>query len=164
MCGLLLLATMINYIDRLTLNLMAKRIMDAFGLDDHDYGQLESAFGSAFALGAIVMGFLVDRWNVRWLYPAAVILWSLAGFATGLVQGFAALLTAASCSAERGRQLALRPAHHPAHPDTRGTHAGQQHLAKRRRHRRHPDADARHGLCAGRTAGVCPSWSSAAWG
>jgi len=91
-CGLLLLATMINYIDRLTLNLMAKPIMEAFHLDDRNYGQLESAFGSAFALGAIVMGFLADRWNIRGLYPAAVILWSLAGFATGLVNGFAALL------------------------------------------------------------------------
>ena len=92
MCGLLLLATMINYMDRLTLNLMASRIKVAFDLDNRDYGQLESAFGSAFALGAIVMGFLADRWNVRWLYPAAVLLWSLAGFATGLVDGFAALL------------------------------------------------------------------------
>ena len=91
-CGLLLLATMINYMDRLTLNLMASRIKVAFGLDNRDYAQLESAFGSAFALGAIVMGFLADRWNVRWLYPAAVLLWSLAGFATGLVDGFAALL------------------------------------------------------------------------
>src|SRR5262245_45427832 len=54
-CGLLLLATMVNYIDRLTLNLMAKPIMTAFDLDPADYGQLESAFGTAFALGAIVM-------------------------------------------------------------------------------------------------------------
>jgi ACS family hexuronate transporter-like MFS transporter len=84
-CGLLLLATMINYMDRLTLNLMAKPIMAAFGLSDREYGQLESAFGSAFALGAIVVGWLVDRWNVRWVYPASVLLWSLAGFATGLV-------------------------------------------------------------------------------
>jgi ACS family hexuronate transporter-like MFS transporter len=84
-CGLLLMATMINYMDRLTLNLMAKPIMDAFQIKEDKYGQLESAFGSAFALGAIIVGWFADRWSVRWIYPAAVLLWSLAGFATGLV-------------------------------------------------------------------------------
>jgi ACS family hexuronate transporter-like MFS transporter len=91
-CALLLLGTMINYMDRLTLNQMAKPIMDAFGLEPREYGQLESAFGVAFALGAILMGWFADRWNVFWIYPAAVLLWSMAGFATGLAQGFATLL------------------------------------------------------------------------
>jgi ACS family hexuronate transporter-like MFS transporter len=94
-CGLLLMATMINYMDRLTLNLMAKPIMEAFQIKEDKYGQLESAFGSAFALGAIIAGWFADRWNVRWIYPAAVLLWSLAGFATGLVPEhlFVALLS-----------------------------------------------------------------------
>ncbi len=91
-CGLLLLATMINYVDRLTVNLMSEEIKGAFSLNDRDYGYLESGFGSAFALGAIIMGFLADRVNVRLLYPLAVIGWSLAGFATGLAQGFTSLL------------------------------------------------------------------------
>src|SRR5947209_17553958 len=91
-CGLLLLATMINYMDRLTLNLMSEPIMRQFGLSERDYGRLESAFGTAFAFGAIIMGWFADRWNVRWLYPLAVIVWSLAGFATGLAQGFLTLL------------------------------------------------------------------------
>jgi ACS family hexuronate transporter-like MFS transporter len=88
----LLLATMVNYIDRLTINLMAKPIMAEFNLDEGGYGQLESAFGSAFALGAIIMGWFADRWNIRWIYPAAVLAWSLAGFCTGLAQGFASLI------------------------------------------------------------------------
>src|SRR6266478_4911746 len=87
-CGLLLLATMLNYMDRLTLNLMAVRIMDDFQLDERHYGQLESAFAFAFALGAIVVGWMADRWNVRWIYPIAVLAWSAAGFATGLAHGF----------------------------------------------------------------------------
>src|SRR5262249_52113674 len=91
-CGLLLLATMINYMDRLTLNLLSKPIMDTFELDARDYALLESAFARAFALGAIVAGWLADRWNVRWMYALAVLAWSLAGFATGLVTGFLALL------------------------------------------------------------------------
>jgi ACS family hexuronate transporter-like MFS transporter len=83
---------MINYMDRLTLNQMAGPIMTEFGLQPREYGQLESAFGAAFALGAILMGVLADRRNVRGLYPAAVLLWSLAGFLTGLAGGFLSLL------------------------------------------------------------------------
>jgi ACS family hexuronate transporter-like MFS transporter len=91
-CGLLLLATTINYMDRLTLNQLSVPIMKAFDLDARGYAQLEAAFANAFALGAIVMGWLVDRWGARWIYPAAVLAWSLAGFATGLAQTFAVLL------------------------------------------------------------------------
>jgi len=83
---------MVNYMDRLTLNQMARPIMTEFGMNARDYGQLESAFGVAFALGAILMGWMADRWNVRSVYAAAVLLWSLAGFLTGLAQGFATLL------------------------------------------------------------------------
>ncbi len=91
-CGLLLLATMVNYMDRLTLNLQSKTLMTHFGFEEDGYGLLEGAFGSAFAIGAIVMGWLADRMNVRLLYPLAVLLWSLAGLATGLVGTFALLL------------------------------------------------------------------------
>jgi MFS family permease len=91
-CGLLLLATMLNYMDRQTLTLTAARILRELRLDERHYGQLESAFAFAFALGAIVFGWMADRWNVTWVYPAAVLAWSAAGFATGLSQGFVGLL------------------------------------------------------------------------
>src|SRR5262245_928420 len=83
-CGLLLLATMINYMDRLTLNQLSKQIIDHFGKSALEYGWLESAFGSAFAIGAIIFGWMADRWNPRGIYALAVLAWSLAGFATGL--------------------------------------------------------------------------------
>src|SRR6516162_10301350 len=84
-CGLLLLATMLNYMDRLTLNLTAPLVMHTFRLDEADYGRLESVFAFAFALGSICFGWLADRINVRWLYPLAVLAWSMAGFSAGLV-------------------------------------------------------------------------------
>jgi ACS family hexuronate transporter-like MFS transporter len=92
-CGLLLLATMINYMDRLTLNQSAKRIKDELGLNNEQYGQIESGFGVAFAVGALGMGLAVDRWNVRWVFPAALLGWSAAGFLTGFSQTFFHLLT-----------------------------------------------------------------------
>src|SRR5262249_52270288 len=91
-CGLLLLATMINYMDRLTVNLTAKRIKDELSLTNEQYGDIEFAFGIAFALGAVVAGSLVDRWNVRWVYPAALLGWSAAGFVTGFAQTLAQLM------------------------------------------------------------------------
>ncbi|MFO0876385.1 MAG: MFS transporter [Gemmataceae bacterium] len=92
-CGLLLMATMINYMDRLTLNLLAKYILEDLGLTVKHYAMIESGFALAFALGAIVCGFIVDRWNVFWVYPLAVLAWSAAGFFTGFASGFATLLT-----------------------------------------------------------------------
>jgi MFS family permease len=83
---------MLNYMDRLTLNLTGVQIMRDFGLDERGYGRLESAFAFAFALGAIIFGWLADRWPVRWLYPAAVLAWSVAGFSTGLATTFLHLL------------------------------------------------------------------------
>jgi len=91
-CGLLLLATMLNYMDRLTLNQMSLRIKEDFELDNKGYGWLESAFGLAFAAGAICGGWMVDRWNVRWVYPTAVLFWSAAGGLTGLVTEYNELL------------------------------------------------------------------------
>src|SRR3954447_21932831 len=83
-CCLLLLATMINYMDRLTLNLLADHINKDLGLSLNDYGSIEAGFALAFAAGAICFGFIVDRWNAFWVYPLAVIGWSAAGFATGM--------------------------------------------------------------------------------
>lgn len=121
-CGLLLLATTINYMDRLTLNLQKEELGKYFGFNNYGYGLLEAAFGSAFAIGAIVMGWLADRVNVRLLYPAAVLLWSLAGLATGLVDTFALLLVCrfALGFAEAGNwPCALRTTQHILPPEKR---------------------------------------------
>jgi len=81
-CGLLFLATMMMYMDRQTLAESISRIMAELHLDETHYGQMEKGFGLAFALGAIVLGMIADRVSVRWLYPAVLTGWSLAGVAT----------------------------------------------------------------------------------
>jgi ACS family hexuronate transporter-like MFS transporter len=92
-CGLLLLATMINYMDRLTLNQAAKQIMSELDFDEEDYGKVEFAFGLAFAVGALVFGRVADRVNVRLFFPGALFGWSMAGFVTGFAGNFGQLLT-----------------------------------------------------------------------
>ena len=91
-CGLLLLASTINYMDRQTLSNTSKRITDEFKLSDEQYGNLELAFGLAFACGATVFGIIADKTSVRWLYPIVLLLWSMMGFLTGFVETYAGLL------------------------------------------------------------------------
>jgi ACS family hexuronate transporter-like MFS transporter len=90
-CGLLLLATMINYLDRQTLPSMAPRIQRELGLNDYQYGQLERGFGLAFATGAALSGLIADRVNLRWFYPLILLLWSAMGILTGFVGEFTVL-------------------------------------------------------------------------
>ncbi len=91
-CFLLLLATVVNYMDRLTANTLAIEIQREFQLDNEQYGQLELAFGLAFAAGSLLFGWLVDRVGVFWLYPVALVGWSAMGFLTGLSRSFRDLM------------------------------------------------------------------------
>src|SRR5688500_9967661 len=91
-CGLLLLASAINYMDRQTLANAAVRISREFGLNQEQYGNVEAVFGYAFAAGSLLFGWLADRVSVRWLYALVLALWSLAGFATGFVRNYDELL------------------------------------------------------------------------
>jgi MFS transporter, ACS family, hexuronate transporter len=91
-CGLLLFATTLNYLDRVALNALAKPLMSEFRFGDGEYANLESAFAVAFGLGTLFAGWLVDRVNVRWVYPAMVFGWSLAGFCTGFASSFTMLM------------------------------------------------------------------------
>lgn len=90
-CVLLLLASTLNYMDRLTLNQTSPRIKDAFGIDNFWYSVLESVFTVGFALGTLATGVLVDRVGVRRVYPVVVLGWSAFGFLTGFAPGYWAL-------------------------------------------------------------------------
>lgn len=87
-CGILLLATMLNYMDRVTLNTLGDTITDELHLSKAQYGQFELAFGLAFAAGSLGFGMLADRVSIGWLYPAIVVAWSLVGLLTGFADGF----------------------------------------------------------------------------
>ena len=90
--GLLLLATMLMYMDRQALAQQKTEILDALHLNNEDYGQLEQGFGLAFAIGGLVTGFIADRISPRWLYPIVLLGWSTVGFATGWVTSYHELL------------------------------------------------------------------------
>lgn len=97
-CGLLLLATTLMYMDRQTLAQTVEAVahdlgsgftsapppadlpddereqfVRGLGLNNAQYGRLEFGFGMAFALGALVFGAVVDAVPVRWLYPLVLV-------------------------------------------------------------------------------------------
>ena len=92
-CLLLLLATVLNYLDRQVLALTADRIIAEYGLTREQFGELLAWFRYSYAGVQIGGGWLVDSFGPRLLYPAAVGLWSTAGVLTaftGNVAGLAA--------------------------------------------------------------------------
>ncbi len=91
-CVLMLLATMLNYMDRLALSQQATEISHDLNLSNEDYGRIESRFGLAFATGGIITGLIADRFSPRWLYPIVLFGWSAVGFATGWVTSYTELL------------------------------------------------------------------------
>ena len=90
--GLLLLATMINYMDRQTLSNLAVRVQESFELTEEQYGDFEVVFGLSFAVGSLFFGVIADRVSVRLLYPFVLVAWSTIGIATGLSTGYRSML------------------------------------------------------------------------
>lgn len=87
------LATMINYMDRQTMQATSSYLIrDFFDGKEEGYGLIESRFQYAFAIALTVSGILVDRFSVRWLYVGALLVWSAAGVLTGLVHSIEALI------------------------------------------------------------------------
>jgi ACS family D-galactonate transporter-like MFS transporter len=91
---LLSASVLINYIDRGTLSIAAPILKDDLHLSPSQLGVLLSSFFWTYASFQIVSGWLVDRFEVNWLLAMGVLVWSAATLTTGLVHGFALLLTA----------------------------------------------------------------------
>lgn len=92
-CGLLFLATTINYIDRQLLGILAPTLQQEIGWNEIEYASLVTSFQCAYALGLLCFGWLIDRIGTRIGLLLAVGAWSVASMAHGFVTtiaGFAA--------------------------------------------------------------------------
>ena len=89
---MLFLATSINYLDRSVLSILAPTLQNDIGWSELEYSYIVSAFQLAYGISVVGMGQLIDRFGVRWFFPLAVGIWSLAGMGHALarsVAGFA---------------------------------------------------------------------------
>ncbi len=76
--ALLFLVTVINFVDRQSLSIVAPVLRDSLHLSNSDYGRIVAAFQAGMMLAEFPMGLLMDRRGVRFGFSFAVLWWSLA--------------------------------------------------------------------------------------
>jgi MFS transporter, ACS family, hexuronate transporter len=86
--GLLFASTVINYIDRQTLSLLAPYLKLTYHWTNSDYANLVIAFRIAYSLGQTFCGRLMDRIGTRLGLTLTVIGYSIVSMLTSLAQGF----------------------------------------------------------------------------
>lgn len=84
----MMLVSLISYIDRNTLALLAPTILKETQLSAEQYGWIISAFSVAYMIGNPVWGRLLDRIGLRVGMTAAVAFWTLASTAHAWASGF----------------------------------------------------------------------------
>jgi MFS transporter, ACS family, D-galactonate transporter len=91
---LLALSVFINYVDRGNLSIAAPLLKNEFQLSATQLGVLLSSFFWTYSFFLPVSGWLVDRFDVKWVLAGGFLLWSAATAATGVVHAFGALIVA----------------------------------------------------------------------
>jgi len=92
--GVLLFAsTVINYIDRQTLSLLAPYLKIEYHWTNTDYANLAIAFRVAYSIGQSVFGRLMDRVGTRRGLTLTVIWYSIVSISTSLARGFYSFAT-----------------------------------------------------------------------
>lgn len=84
-CSLLFFSVAINYVDRNIIGILKGPLSKELGWSETDYAHIASAFQFAYAFGYLLGGRLMDRFGVKRGLPVAVLVWSLAAAAHGLV-------------------------------------------------------------------------------
>ena len=74
---LLLLISIVTYIDRVNISVTARHMMPSLGLTDFQMGWIFSAFVFGYALFQVPGGWMGDRWGPRRVLTFAVIWWSI---------------------------------------------------------------------------------------
>jgi MFS transporter, ACS family, hexuronate transporter len=89
--GLVFLATLINYVDRLTLSVLAPVITQDLGLSNTEFGGIVVWFLLAYTISQAVSGKLYDRIGTRRGFMVSIVVWSLAAMGHAFARGLASL-------------------------------------------------------------------------
>src|SRR5436309_15034302 len=76
--ALLFVVTVLNYVDRQALSVLAPFLRDEFHMSNQDYAFIVSAFLVSYTIMQAVSGILVDRVGTRYGFVLMFIWWSLA--------------------------------------------------------------------------------------
>jgi ACS family hexuronate transporter-like MFS transporter len=91
--GLLFASTVINYIDRQTLSLLAPYLKLQYHWTNSDYANIAIAFRVAYSIGQTVFGKMMDRVGTRRGLTLSVIWYSVISMLTSLASGFYSFAT-----------------------------------------------------------------------
>jgi len=84
--SLLFFATTINYIDRQIISLLKDDLGKEFNWNEAIYSYIVIAFNSAYALGNVLFGMIIDRIGTKKGYSFSIVLWSIAAMFHGVVR------------------------------------------------------------------------------
>src|SRR5438034_8850362 len=93
-CAVLLLGVTKNYMDRQVIAVLKGTLQHDLGWSEIDYGNLVFSFQLAYALGLVFVGHLIDQVGTRIGYALAMVAWSLASMAHGMMSSFNGFLAA----------------------------------------------------------------------
>src|SRR3954469_15299614 len=90
--GILFASTVINYVDRQTLSVLAPYLKLQYRWTNSDYANIVIAFRVAYVLGQATLGRLLDRIGTRRGLTLSLIWYSIVSICTSAAQGFASFL------------------------------------------------------------------------
>jgi MFS transporter, ACS family, aldohexuronate transporter len=85
--GLLFLSTVLNYIDRQTLSILAPELQDQFRMSNEDYAFVVNAFLISYTVMQAVSGVVLDCLGTRWGFALMFLWWSTAAALHRWAQG-----------------------------------------------------------------------------
>jgi MFS family permease len=77
---LLFLFMLVNFADKIVVGLAGVPIMTELKLEPEQFGLLGSSFFFLFSISAIIVGFIVNRIDTRWVLLALAVVWALTQF------------------------------------------------------------------------------------
>lgn len=89
--GLLFLASVINFIDRQSLSILARTIQDELRITDLGYSQVVQLFLFAYMLSFLAAGWITDKLGIRLSMTLFIAWWSLSNMLTGLASSLRSL-------------------------------------------------------------------------
>jgi ACS family hexuronate transporter-like MFS transporter len=92
-CALLFFAATVNYVDRQVIGILKPTLQDLYHWSEIDYSNIVFAFTTAYAIGLLVVGRIIDWLGVRKGFSLAVVVWSVAAMGHALARsvfGFSA--------------------------------------------------------------------------
>lgn len=90
--GILFFTWIVNYLDKLSMNVAIIPIAEEFHLNETQAGLVISVFFMSYAVMQLVGGFLSDKYGARSMILISVVLWSIFTIMTGFAWSFISLI------------------------------------------------------------------------